>query len=93
MEWLKILRMEHLSQHSFNTLSSGEQRLVLLARTLIKQPQLLILDEPLHGLDAGRKNIMRNLINYLVKRDNTTMIYVTHYPNEVPDCITHKKTL
>lgn len=93
MEWLKLLRIEHLARHSFNTLSSGEQRLVLLARTLVKQPQLLILDEPLHGLDAGRKYTIRNLINYLVKRDNTTMIYVTHYPNEVPDCITHKKIL
>ena len=92
-EWMKALQIEHLSHHPFNTLSSGEQRLVLLARTLIKQPQLLILDEPLHGLDAGRKHTIRNLINHLVKRDNTTMIYVTHYPNEVPDCITHKKAL
>jgi molybdate transport system ATP-binding protein len=93
MRWLKILHIEHLAEHRFNTLSTGEQRLALLARTFIKQPQLLILDEPLHGLDMARKRSVRAIINRLVARDGLTLIYVTHYLSEVPDCVTHTKTL
>lgn len=91
--WLKILHIEHLAERRFNTLSTGEQRLALLARTLIKQPELLILDEPLHGLDMARKRSIRAIINHLTRRDRLTLIYVTHYLKEVPECITHTKTL
>lgn len=93
MHWLQMLHIEHLADRRFNTLSAGEQRLVLLARTFIKHPQLLILDEPLHGLDSARKRSIRSVINHLVARDNITLIYVTHYLPEVPECITHTKTL
>ena len=93
MHWLHLLHIEHLADRRFNTLSAGEQRLVLLARTFIKHPQLLILDEPLHGLDSARKRSIRGVINHLVARDNITLIYVTHYLPEVPECVTHTKTL
>lgn len=91
--WLRLLHIEHLADRRFNSLSAGEQRLVLLARTFIKHPQLLILDEPLHGLDAARKRSIRGVINHLVARDKITLIYVTHYLPEVPECVTHTKTL
>ena len=93
MQWLKMLHIEHLADRRFNTLSSGEQRMVLLARTFIKRPQLLILDEPLHGLDATRKRSIRAIINHLVARDKITLIYVTHYLPEVPECVTLTKSL
>ena len=93
LRWLNILHIEHLAERRFNTLSTGEQRLALLARTLIKQPELLILDEPLHGLDMARKRSIRAIINHLTRRDRLTLIYVTHYIKEVPECITHTKTL
>ncbi len=93
MRWLRILHIEHLAERRFNTLSTGEQRLALLARTFIKQPELLILDEPLHGLDMARKRSVRAIINRFVARDALTLVYVTHYLPEVPDCITHTKTL
>lgn len=93
MEWLEALHIGHLAGRRFNTLSSGEQRLVLLARTFIKHPRLLILDEPLHGLDATRKRSVRAIINRLVARDRLTLVYVTHYLPEVPDCVTRTKTL
>ena len=93
MRWLQLLHIEHLAEHRFNTLSTGEQRLALLARTFIKQPELLILDEPLHGLDMLRKRSVRAIINHLVARDGLTLIYVTHYLPEVPECVTHTKTL
>ncbi|MBQ9076676.1 MAG: ATP-binding cassette domain-containing protein [Muribaculaceae bacterium] len=92
-EWMEALHIGHLAERRFNTLSSGEQRLVLLARTFIRHPRLLILDEPLHGLDAARKRSVRAIINGLVARERITLIYVTHYLPEVPDCVTRTKTL
>lgn len=93
--WLKLFHLEPLADRRFNTLSSGEQRMVLIARTLIKQPELLILDEPLHGLDSARKRAVRAVINLIASRADRVMalIYVTHYRPEVPECVTHTKTL
>lgn len=93
MTWLKILHLEHLASRRFNTLSTGEQRMVLIARTLIKNPRLLIMDEPLHGLDRARRRSIRAIVNYMVNRDHLTLIYVTHLLSELPECITHHKTL
>lgn len=92
--WMKLLHMEHLSDRQFNTLSSGERQLVLLGRALIKQPRLLILDEPMHGLDYGRKRSLRALINYMAARSDAagrpmSLIYVTHDPYDMPECVTH----
>lgn len=93
MQWLRALKIEHLADRRFSTLSAGEQRIALLARTFIKHPQLLILDEPLHGLDAARKRVIRSIVNQLVARYGITLIYVTHYLPEVPECVTHAKQL
>lgn len=98
--WLRLLHIEHLAQREFSTLSTGERRLVLLARTFIKQPRLLILDEPFHGLDYARATAIRALINYLAARSDAdpasaplTLIFVTHYLREIPECVTFTKTL
>lgn len=93
VQWLRILGIEYAANKRYNTLSTGEQRLVLIARTLIKHPDLLILDEPLHGLDAPHKKLVIELIDYITRRDNTTLIFVTHCPDELPSCITHSKKL
>lgn len=52
---MKVFGIEHLKDRLFLTLSSGEQRLALLARAFVKDPDLIILDEPLHGLDVSNK--------------------------------------
>ncbi len=91
--WLDLFHMEYLAPRRFNTLSAGEQRLVLLARTFIKNPELLILDEPLHGLDSSRKRAVRAVINALAARDRSALIYVTHYVDEMPECVGHTLTL
>lgn len=93
MRWLRLFHLEGLAQRRYSTLSAGEQRMALIARTLIKQPELLIMDEPLHGLDAARKRAVRAVINELVRRNRHTLVYVTHYLPEVPECVTHTKTL
>lgn len=65
-QWMKIFDIEYLAQSSFLQISTGEQRLVLLARTFIKSPNLIILDEPMHGLDVERKKQLKSIIENIV---------------------------
>lgn len=92
-QWMKILEISHLSGRKFSELSSGEQRMVLLAGALAKQPELLVLDEPLHGLDLNYKKLVRNVISGLVENNRTTLIFVSHYDTELPECIDHVKEM
>lgn len=92
--WVQLLHLEPIAERPYNTLSAGERQMVLLARAMIKQPRLLILDEPMHGLDYGRKRAMRALINHFAARADRpdspypmSLIYVTHNPEELPECI------
>ncbi|KAA6310388.1 ABC transporter ATP-binding protein, partial [termite gut metagenome] len=73
--------------------SSGEQRLTLLARAFVKDPELLILDEPLHGLDTYNRVRVKEIITAFCERQDKTMIMVTHYEEELPGCITHRLLL
>jgi molybdate transport system ATP-binding protein len=84
---MNVLSINRLSNHSFMSLSSGEQRIVLFLRTLVKNPDLLILDEPFHGLDADFKFLCRNIVESFCLQYNKTLIYVTHSPEEIPDCV------
>jgi molybdate transport system ATP-binding protein len=93
MQWLKGFGIEHLASRRFPTLSSGEQRLALIARTLLKNAPLLILDEPLHGLDITTKALVSQAIEFIANRQGQTLIYVTHYDNEIPTCVTQIKRL
>lgn len=88
--WLDIFGIGHLAERRFLQLSSGEQRLVLLARAFVKDPQLLILDEPLHGLDLWNRRLAKDIIETFCQRRNKTMIMVTHYEAELPADITNK---
>ena len=92
-EWMRVFGIEELTERTFMKLSSGEQRLVLLARAFVKDPELLILDEPLHGLDSERREMVRQIIDTWCERHEKTLIMVTHYPEELPTCITHHKRL
>lgn len=91
--WMNLLGIADKSQRKFSELSTGEQRLVLVARAMIKQPPLLVLDEPLHGLDATRKSIVKAIVNEIVKKNQSSLIFVTHYVSEIPSCVTLTKTL
>ena len=88
--WMNIFGLKGLEERTFLKLSSGEQRLVLLARAFVKDPELLILDEPLHGLDNRNRRLVKDVIETFCRRRNKTMIMVTHYQEELPECITHK---
>ena len=87
--WMNIFGLDGKEQTSFLKLSSGEQRLVLLARAFVKDPQLLILDEPLHGLDNDNRQKVKDVIETFCSRKNKTLVMVTHYQEELPPCITH----
>ena len=91
--WLDIFGIGELADRPFLQLSSGEQRLVLLARAFVKDPQLLILDEPLHGLDLWNRRLVKDIIETFCQRRNKTIIMVTHYQTELPNNITHQKFL
>ena len=91
--WMSLLGIGHLAERNFSSLSTGEQRLVLVARAMIKQPELLVLDEPLHGLDAARKRRVKDIVNAIVERNNGSLIFVTHYTSEIPSCVNHVKSL
>lgn len=89
-QWMKVFGVEELADRPFLSLSSGEQRLVLLARAFVKSPDLLILDEPLHGLDTQRRQMVRSIINDFSLIPGKTLIMVTHYEEELPESITNK---
>ncbi len=90
--WMDIFGLEDMYERTFLSLSSGEQRLVLLARAFVKDPELLILDEPLHGLDDRNRQLVKDIIEAFCRRRDKTLIMVTHYEEELPPCITlHKR--
>ena len=89
-EWMRIFGIEHLQHISFLKLSSGEQRLALLARAFVKNPALLILDEPLHGLDESNKKLAKKIIEKFCNSPEKTLIYVTHYEEEIPSIVTKR---
>lgn len=77
-DWLKLLGLENEKNTLFQNISIVAQRLVLIARAIIKHPPLLILDEPLINLDNQGTTTIVALINKLVKESETTIIFVSH---------------
>jgi molybdate transport system ATP-binding protein len=87
--WMNLLQVNSFANRLFKQLSNGEQRRILLARALVKNPPLLILDEPCQGLDADTATQFIALINTICVQLKKTLIYVSHYEAEIPSCVTH----
>lgn len=85
--WLALCGLSHQHHLPLRQLSAGEQRMALLARALVKDPPLLILDEPLQGLDPERKHLLLDLVNRVCTVTGKTLIFVSHYENDRPACI------
>jgi molybdate transport system ATP-binding protein len=85
--YLQLFDLDKDKNKLLNQLSMGQQRWVFLARALVKNPPLLILDEPCQGLDEANMVSFRNLVNDLVVSLDKTLIYVTHYEAEIPACV------
>ena len=76
--WLKLLGMQQRAEQPFTQLSFGDQRLILIARAMIKHPSLLILDEPCLGLDDLNRQLVLALIEKICAGSETTVLYVNH---------------
>ncbi|MCH2206502.1 MAG: ATP-binding cassette domain-containing protein [Lentisphaerales bacterium] len=86
-QWLDLLEIENIKNRYFSDLSYGEQRMVLLARAMVKHPLILILDEPCQGLDKANRTAILNLVDYIALNTNTTLLYVSHSHSEALQCI------
>lgn len=86
LNWLKQVKLEHKANEPLHQLSYGEQRLVLICRAMIKQPALLILDEPCQGLDEVNRQLVLGFIELLSQQKNTTLLYVTHHDQDILNC-------
>lgn len=87
LKWMKLFSIAHLAEKWLHQLSLGEQRMILLARALVKSPHLLILDEPCQGLDRFQTEKIKGIINEICSSKKTTLIYVSHYEIDKPSCI------
>lgn len=89
--WLSILGMDaRTADAPFHSLSWGQQRLALIVRALVKHPTLLILDEPLQGLDPLNRQVVRRFIDVLISEGKTQLLFVSHHAEDAPECITHR---
>lgn len=89
LDWMRFLSIPQLANIPFYKISIGQQRLVLLGRALVKSPPLLIFDEPCQGLDISYRQQIINLIDRLCQETPVSLIYVTHYSQEIPRVIDH----
>ncbi len=85
--WLDIFKIRDVAQKQIQLCSSGQQRMALLARALIKNPPLLVLDEPCQGLDDKQTNQFNALVDQLCVHFDSTLVYVSHYQSQVPSCV------
>jgi len=92
-QWIMRLNLTALMSRRYDQLSVGERKLVLIARAMVKSPAVLILDEPCQGLDPANRRRVLALVDRIGQTTGTRIIFVSHRPDEIPACITHRLRL
>lgn len=90
MAWLQALNIEGLAKEYYDSISFGQQRLVLLARAMLKHPNILILDEPCVGLDDGHRQMILAVVDLIADSTATHILYVSHTQGEQLGCINQR---
>jgi molybdate transport system ATP-binding protein len=91
--WMKLFELESFSNHPITRITLENQRWTLLARALIKSPELLILDEASQGMDEFQRELFKKTIQKICELGTVTLIYVSHYQEDIPDAVTQIFTL
>jgi molybdate transport system ATP-binding protein len=87
LSWMKALEIDRYARQLLKNIPASAQRLCLLARALIKNPALLIFDEPCQGLDDHQQRHFKSVVDTICSISNVTLIYVTHYQHEIPESV------
>ncbi len=82
--WLKVVGLANVSEIPFFRLPYGDRRLAMIARAMIKHPPLLLLDEPMHGLDSAARKKISDLIDRVIRETKTSVLFVSHRPEDAP---------
>lgn len=85
--WMKTLDILGLQKTLYKKLSYGQQRMILLARAMVKYPPILILDEPCTGLDEYHRQLFLRTLDFIAANSDTQLVFITHLPGEIPACI------
>lgn len=93
LAWLDVVGLKDLALKHFNQISFGQQRLVMLARAMVKSPLILILDEPCIGLDDQHRQHILALVDAIASRGDCHILYVSHTASERPSCINQQLVL
>ena len=88
LAWMQALEIDKYARTLLKNIPASAQRLCLLARALIKNPDLLIFDEPCQGMDEHQQLNFKQIVNTICDMSDVTLIYVTHYQHEIPDSVT-----
>ncbi|HAJ75691.1 MAG TPA: molybdenum ABC transporter ATP-binding protein [Gammaproteobacteria bacterium] len=88
--WLQAFGIASFEKSYYHEISFGQQRLVLLARAMVKHPRILILDEPCVGLDDYHRELILGMLDLIAQQTTTQIVYVSHVLGEQPACINQK---